>query len=131
MGFPRFGMGSVGSASAGVAQNNTAIVNTGASQAVPLSPVVLYTVTEATTLTLPASAGVATGTVAYIEVWLFQNGTGGYAVTWAGNGGDTITWDSSASAPSLNTTANKLTRVLFSLRGGTTIWRGQLAWKEN
>lgn len=82
------------------------------------------------TITLPTAPTLATDGRTVLEVELLQDATGSRTVTWAAQGGDTIAWDSSSTAPSIQTTASKETHFVFRRRQGSTVWRASKTWQE-
>lgn len=88
------------------------------------------TLTGNATITLPAATTTANA-VTYFTVRLVQDATGSRTVTWAPPAGDTIAWDGSASAPTINTAANSTTIVGFIKHQGSTVWRGSRLFLQN
>jgi hypothetical protein len=101
--------------------SGTAYVTAGTPSVVPI------TLTANTTITLPTPPG--TGRYS-VEYWLYQDNTGGRAVTWASTSGTSIQWDSSFTAPTIATAAQLLTQLEFKIRYPDTRWRGRKVWQE-
>ena len=96
---------------------NGEIANTPAAGAVTIDfatgnnqKVTLNAATVAITLTTPAAPG-------HYQLKLVQDATGSRAVTWAGSAYSASRWGGSASAPSINTTANGESVVNFYYDG--------------
>lgn len=102
--------------------SGTAYVTAGTPSVVPI------TLTANTTITLPTPPG--TGRYS-VEYWLYQDNTGGRAVTWASTSGTSIQWDSSFTAPTIATAAQLLTQLEFKIRYPDTRWRGRKVWQES
>jgi hypothetical protein len=81
------------------------------------------------TITLPAYA-TYTNKVYSLTLFLKQDATGSRTVTFAGNGSDTIKWDSGV-APVISTTASKISIIQLMKPSDETVWYGSMVWREN
>lgn len=87
------------------------------------------TLTANTTITLPAFTS-PSAKVFTITIFLKQDATGSRTVTFAGNASDTIKWDT-GTAPTISTTANKISIIQLTKPSDETVWYGSMAWREN
>ncbi|MGE3758605.1 MAG: hypothetical protein AB7H97_12655, partial [Pseudobdellovibrionaceae bacterium] len=87
------------------------------------------TLTGNATITLPAFT-TPTAKVYSLTIFLKQDGTGSRTVTFAGNASDTVKWDS-GTAPTISSTANKITILQLTKPSDETVWYGSMTWKEN
>lgn len=85
--------------------------------------------TANSTITLPAFAAPA-GAVYTVTVVLKQDATGGWTATFAGNGGDTVKWDSGV-APTISSGIGKTTIVQFTKFSDEAVWYGSMVWRED
>ena len=107
----------------------TTIANASASQTVPSDAnVVRYTITQATAITLPASMPAPSSAIKTIVLFLKQNATGGFAVTLSAPAGESIVYNNSASQPSVNTSANKVSIYSCMKFDGDTKWYVSLSY---
>lgn len=84
---------------------------------------VSYTLTGGTTVTLPDTDEMPTGTARTVTVFVKQDGTGGRAFTFAAPSGYSIKYNSSSTQPGVNTAANKETiYTALLVKGSTTIY---------
>ena len=114
--------------SSGTLYDAPAIVNSGTTYTTTGTPAIVpLTLDNNCTITLPTPPGSG---VYNLEYWLYQDNTGGRAVTWASTGGTSIKWSDSATAPTIATSATYLTRMGFSIRNPDTIWRGLRVWQQ-
>lgn len=109
-------------------QSAPAAINSGSAKDLTYANVVRVTLTANTTLGLPNMASGSDEAAMIVE--LVQDGTGGRTVTWEPGSGKSIKWDSSASAPAINTTAGKETHIAFRKRADGTVYYGQVVWYE-
>jgi hypothetical protein len=112
-------------------ENTSAYVNSGAAYTIPDTSLNIrrFNVTADTTITLPAFT--STGTRVYnLTVFLKQDATGGRSVTFAGNGSDTIKWDSGM-APPISATAGQITIIQLMKTSDENVWYGSMTWREN
>ncbi|MEK6579128.1 MAG: hypothetical protein AABZ55_07865, partial [Bdellovibrionota bacterium] len=86
------------------------------------------TLTANTTITLPAFTAPA-AKVYSMTLFLKQDATGTRSVTWAGNGADTIKWDSGI-APAISITADKITIIQLTKPSDESVWYGSVTWRE-
>ncbi|MCM2354614.1 MAG: hypothetical protein NDI63_13435 [Pseudobdellovibrio sp.] len=82
------------------------------------------------TVTLPAYAP-SSPKVFTLTVFVKQDGSGSRTLSFTGAGGtDSIKWDSGL-APSISTTANKITILQFTKPSDETVWYGSKVWQED
>jgi len=114
---PGSGTGYVTNIGGGKEVINT-IAASGASHALDLSlgNVQDLTLTASCTLTF---SGATAGVFCSFELFLRQDGTGGWATTWPGS----VVWPG-GSAPTLDTTPSNLTVLAFGSEDGGTTWYG-------
>jgi hypothetical protein len=98
------------------------VTNSSASGSVTLNlasgNVFALTLTGTVTLTF---SGATSGVSCSFTLYLTENTTGGYGVTWPGS----VTW-LGGSAPTLNTAANAVNLLVFETVNGGTTWYGSL-----
>jgi hypothetical protein len=121
------GAATVNSSSEGVA----AYTNSSTAYTIPDTSVNIrrITLTDNATVTLPAFATL-TGKVYTVTVFAKQDATGSRTLAFAGNGSDTVKWDSGVANPVIVTTANKLTILQLTKPADETVWYGSVVWKE-
>ncbi len=113
---------------AGFREIVAARAGTGSGLTLTLATVQRYTVNASTVLTLP-NVALAGDDALTITVELIFAATS-YTVSWAAPSGQSIDWNGSATAPTLNTVAGKRNRVTFVLLGGETVWTAGVTQKS-
>ena len=84
---------------------------------------VSYTLTGNTTVTLPDTDELPTGTARTVTIFVKQDSTGGRTFTLAAPGGYSIKYNNSSTQPAVNTSANKETiYTALLVKGSTTIY---------
>jgi len=84
---------------------------------------VSYTLTGDTTVTLPDTDELPTGTARTVTIFVKQDGTGSHTFTFAAPGGYSIKYNSSSTQPAVNAAANKETiYTALLVKGSTTIY---------
>ena len=84
---------------------------------------VSYTLTGNTTVTLPDTDELPSGTARTVTIFVKQDGTGGRSFTFAAPAGYSIKYNNSSTQPAVNTTANKETiYTALLVKGSTTIY---------
>jgi hypothetical protein len=108
----------------------TTYVNTSTAYSIPdsLTNIRRLTLTGNATITLPTFTS-ATPKVFTLTVFLKQDATGSRTMSFIGSGSDTVKWDS-GTAPSIATTANKITIVQFTKPSDETVWYASKVWQE-
>ena len=82
-----------------------------------------YTLTGDTTLTLPTTDDLPSGTIRAVTVIAVQDGTGGHTFTLAAPSGYSIVYNNSSTQPAVNSTANKTTiYTSLLIKGDTNIY---------
>ena len=100
-----------------------AIVNTGTAATVPSDTnVVRYTLSGNATITLPASQPAGSAAVKTIVLYFIQDGTGSRTMVLAAPGGESISYNNSASQPTVNATASKVTIYTCMKFDSDTVW---------
>jgi hypothetical protein len=100
-----------------------ASVNTGTSKTVPSDTnVVRYSLTGDATITLPASQPAGATAVKTIVLFFKQDGTGSRTMVLAAPGGESISYNNSASQPTVNATASKVTIYTCMKFDSDTVW---------
>jgi hypothetical protein len=87
------------------------------------------TLTANATINLPAFTTPATS-IHSMTIFIKQDGIGSRTLSFVGNGGDTVKWDSGA-APNISITAGKITILQLIKPADETVWYGSMVWKEN
>ena len=105
--------------------------NSGAAYTIPdtTSAVRQVLLTANATVTLPAFTA-PIGKIFTLSVFLKQDGTGSRTITWAGNGADTIKWDSGNQSP-ISNTPGKITILQFTKPAHETVWYASEIWQED
>jgi hypothetical protein len=113
-------------------ESATSYTNSGAAYTIPdaNSNIRRITLSANTTITLPSFA-TPTGKVWTLTVMVKQDGTGSKTLAWGVPSGDSILWDQSASGPTPNTTASKITIYQFTKPSDETTWYASMVWKQN
>jgi hypothetical protein len=81
------------------------------------------------TITLPAFTA-PSGKIYSMTIFFKQDSTGSRTLTFAGNGSDTVKWDTGV-APTISSTASKITIIQLTKPSDETVWYGSMVWKEN
>jgi len=97
------------------------VADAGASESLDLSTYGVFDITLSEACTLTFSNPVATGKLSSFLLIVRQNGTGGFALTYP----DSVVWDNGV-APTLTTTANKISVLSFFTPDAGTTWFGSL-----
>lgn len=110
-------------------ESASAYVNSTTTYAIPDTQANIrrITLTGNATITLPAFTA-PIGKMYTLTLFLKQDATGSRTVSFAGNGGDTILWDSNTT-PTIASTAGKITIVQFTKASDETVWYASLVWK--
>lgn len=82
-----------------------------------------YTLTGATTVTLPTTDDLITGSIRAVTVIAVQDGSGGRTFTLAAPSGYSIVYNNSSTQPAVNSSANKTTiYTALLIKGDTNIY---------
>ena len=112
-----------GSALSDYSEGANAAANTGTSATVPSDAnVVRYTMNGNSTITLPESMPSGSAAVKTIVLFFKQDGTGSRTMTLAAPSGETISYNNSASQPTVNSSANKVTIYTCMKFDSDTVW---------
>jgi trimeric autotransporter adhesin len=119
------------SSSTATIEGASTYVNSTAAYSIPNASISVRRITASanTTITLPAFTSTATR-VFSLTVFIKQDATGSRTVAWAGNGGDTIKWDSGV-APTISANPDKMTIIQFTKISDESVWYGSMVWKED
>ena len=100
-----------------------AAISTGTAATVPSDAnVVRYSLTGNATITLPSSQPAGSAAVKTIVIFFKQDGTGSRTMAFAAPGGESISFNNSASLPTVNATANKVTIYTCMKFDSDTVW---------
>jgi hypothetical protein len=115
----------------GTVESAITYVNSGAAYTIPDTSVNVrqITLTSNSIVTLPAFTSPA-GKIYNLTVFIKQDGTGSRTLSFAGNGADTVKWDSGVQ-PTISSTAGKITILQFMKLSSESVWYGSMVWKEN
>lgn len=112
-----------GSALSDYSEGANAAANTGTSATVPSDAnVVRYTMNGNSTITLPESMPSGSAAVKTIVLFFKQDVTGSRTMTLAAPSGETISYNNSASQPTVNSSANKVTIYTCMKFDSDTVW---------
>ena len=82
-----------------------------------------YTLTGATTVTLPTTDDLLTGSIRAVTIIAVQDGSGGRTFTLAAPSGYSIVYNNSSTQPAVNSSANKTTiYTALLIKGDTDIY---------
>ncbi|MFZ3301979.1 MAG: hypothetical protein WA152_04675 [Microgenomates group bacterium] len=101
--------------------NVNTVADAGATEALDLSAYGVFDITLTVACTLTFSNPVPTGKLSSFLLIVRQNGTGGYALTYPAS----VKWDNGV-APTLTTTASKISILSFFTPDSGTTWFGSL-----